>query len=255
MSPTAGACAAGVAAALAVALSAPAPPGERLARIVGTPRPSAGASQGRLAPGGRRRPTVAAAALCGVVVAVLVGGVAGLVVGAFAGGVLGRWLRRIEKRPDAERAAAARRELPLAADLLAGCLAGGAPPSRAVVAVAAALGPPLSVVLGPVAGQLSLGTDPSVAWASAVAQPGLGEVVRPLARVVGRSGTGARAAPALHRLACELREQAGAEASVRAQAVGVRAAGPLGLCFLPAFVLLGVVPSAVGLLASTWAPT
>jgi hypothetical protein len=34
---------------------------------------------------------------------------------------------------------------------------------------------------------------------------------------------------------------------VAARAVAVRAAAPLGLCFLPAFVLLGVVPTVLGL--------
>jgi tight adherence protein B len=33
---------------------------------------------------------------------------------------------------------------------------------------------------------------------------------------------------------------------VRARQVGVLAAGPLGLCFLPAFMLIGVVPTVVG---------
>jgi hypothetical protein len=32
----------------------------------------------------------------------------------------------------------------------------------------------------------------------------------------------------------------------RARTVGVRAAGPLGLCFLPAFMLVGIVPTVVG---------
>jgi hypothetical protein len=36
----------------------------------------------------------------------------------------------------------------------------------------------------------------------------------------------------------------------RARGVGVRAAVPLGLCLLPSFVLLGVVPLVVSLLQS-----
>jgi hypothetical protein len=39
-----------------------------------------------------------------------------------------------------------------------------------------------------------------------------------------------------------------AAAEERARSVGVRAALPLGLCLLPAFVLLAVVPIAAGLL-------
>jgi pilus assembly protein TadC len=43
-------------------------------------------------------------------------------------------------------------------------------------------------------------------------------------------------------LAEELDEQARARVEDRARAVGVRAAVPLGLCLLPAFLLLGIVP-------------
>jgi hypothetical protein len=35
----------------------------------------------------------------------------------------------------------------------------------------------------------------------------------------------------------------------RARTVGVRAALPLGLCLLPSFLLLGIVPLVVGLLS------
>ena len=36
----------------------------------------------------------------------------------------------------------------------------------------------------------------------------------------------------------------------RARSVGVKAAVPLGLCLLPSFVLLGIVPLAVSLMQS-----
>jgi len=256
MTPCPAAYAAGVAIALARTLSRPPRPGERLRRAVPPPPPVPDrASRQPTGAAARRRHAVAASLLAGVVVAVLVGGVPGMVVGAVAGLLLGRWLRQLEHRPGVQRGAAARQALPLAVDLVAACVASGAAPSRAVAAVSAAVGPPLSDVLGPVARQLALGTDPAAAWGSAVADPELGDAVVPLARVLGRSGTGARSAAALGRLSRELREQLATEALVRAQAVGVRAAGPLGLCFLPAFVLLGVVPSAAGLLASAWGPT
>jgi Flp pilus assembly protein TadB len=195
-----------------------------------------------------------AGVVAGTAVGVVVGGTAGVVAGPVAGVVLARWLYRVEGRAAADRRAAARRSLPLAVDLLAACLASGSPQARAVRAVSAAVGPPLSDVLAPVAAHLAMGTDPSTAWASAAATADLGAVVAPLARVLGRAGTGARSAATLRRLSRELREELAADASVRAQAVGVRVAGPLGLCFLPAFVLLGVVPTAVGLLAATWGP-
>jgi pilus assembly protein TadC len=57
--------------------------------------------------------------------------------------------------------------------------------------------------------------------------------------------TGAPAAEALTRLADDLRRERRTLADQAARSVGVRAAAPLGLCFLPAFVLVGIVPSIV----------
>jgi Flp pilus assembly protein TadB len=229
--------------------------GRRLQDIA-SPVPRAGPPPG----GADRVPASPFRATCvgvgaGIVLTVVVGGLGGAVAGAVAGVALARCLRRAEARPAADRRAAVRQDLPLAADLIAACVASGAPPARAVGAVAAAVGAPLLDVLAPVASDLALGTDPATAWASTVASADLGAAVAPLARVLGRSGTGARSAAALRRLSRGLREELAAEASARAQAVGVRVAAPLGLCFLPAFVLLGVVPTAVGLLGSAWGPT
>jgi pilus assembly protein TadC len=51
-------------------------------------------------------------------------------------------------------------------------------------------------------------------------------------------------------LADELGRRSRLRIEERAQAVGVKAAVPLGLCLLPSFVLLGIVPLAVGLMQS-----
>ena len=53
---------------------------------------------------------------------------------------------------------------------------------------------------------------------------------------------------AVERLADELARSGRAETEERARAVGVQAAVPLGLCLLPAFVLIGIVPLVVALL-------
>jgi hypothetical protein len=39
-----------------------------------------------------------------------------------------------------------------------------------------------------------------------------------------------------------MRQERAGELELRARAVGVKAVAPLGVCFLPAFVLLAVVP-------------
>ena len=54
----------------------------------------------------------------------------------------------------------------------------------------------------------------------------------------------------MERLAADLARRARADVEDRARAVGVKAALPLGLCLLPAFVLVGIVPLVAGLLES-----
>jgi hypothetical protein len=52
----------------------------------------------------------------------------------------------------------------------------------------------------------------------------------------------------MRRLAADLRDQADLASQAYARTIEVRAAAPLGVCFLPAFVLLGVVPLVAGVL-------
>ena len=46
----------------------------------------------------------------------------------------------------------------------------------------------------------------------------------------------------------ELRREARADARRRGRAVGVRTAAPLGLCFLPAFFCIGILPTLLAVL-------
>jgi pilus assembly protein TadC len=62
--------------------------------------------------------------------------------------------------------------------------------------------------------------------------------------------TGAPVTRVVERLADELARAARADVEDRARAVGVKAALPLGLCLLPAFLLIGIVPLVAGLLGS-----
>jgi len=62
--------------------------------------------------------------------------------------------------------------------------------------------------------------------------------------------TGAPLHAALGTLSEQLRNAVTQEITRKVRAVGVKAVVPLGLCFLPAFVLLTVVPIAVGLFAT-----
>ena len=68
-----------------------------------------------------------------------------------------------------------------------------------------------------------------------------------LGRTVSRAvESGSSVAEAMLRLADDQRRQSRAEVERRARAVGVKAALPLGICLLPAFVLVGVVPLVAG---------
>ena len=59
--------------------------------------------------------------------------------------------------------------------------------------------------------------------------------------------TGEPVAAALERLAAELAARDRGETEDRARRVGVQAAVPLGLCLLPSFLLLGIVPWVAGM--------
>nr|WP_240939917.1 type II secretion system F family protein [Planosporangium flavigriseum] len=128
---------------------------------------------------------------------------------------------------------------------MAAALRAGAPPARAAEVVGEALGGPLGRRLELVGTALRLGARPEEAWAPLAAIPG-GERVRRAA--VRTAASGAAMTGALGRLAGDLRAARRAQAEAAAQRLGVLVVLPLGLCFLPAFLLTGVVPVVVAVL-------
>jgi pilus assembly protein TadC len=198
-------------------------------------RPGAPAATG--AP--RRVPVPALAVLLALALALLVGGLLGLALGAVAAVAVLKVLPGLEPRARRRRRIALVAQAPDVVDLLAACLASGATIEPAVRSVADAVDQPAADVLAQVGAQLRLGADPVTAWAPARAEPALA----PLATAVGRAlDSGAPLADSLPGLADDLRAQRRAALEVAARQVGVRLTAPLGLAFLPAFVLLGVVP-------------
>ena len=185
---------------------------------------------------------------------VFVGGTAGLVVAPFAGG--GCWLliSRSEPTADRHRRAAAARDLPQVVRLLGIALEAGAAPTEALAvvtdAVVAGAGNDIAARLDGVLARLRLGADPPDAWAMLAADP----VLAPLGRALGRAHeSGASVAVSVRRLADELTALERADAEERARAVGVKAAVPLGICLMPSFLLIGVVPLVGGLVSGlTW---
>ncbi|MEO6503416.1 MAG: type II secretion system F family protein [Jatrophihabitantaceae bacterium] len=192
-------------------------------------------------------PTVAAAATA--VLAVLLGGWPGVAVAlplaAAAGWLVARWSRAKAVGTPPET-----RSVAFVVDLLAGALAAGSPPELAIERVTAAVAehgnPSLRHAVEPlsrVGRLLQLGSEPATAWAVLRQVPGYG----PVADSGRRCATsGARLAQALAAAATELRAEHQAQALTRAERVGVWSLLPLGLCFLPAFVCLGVLPVVLG---------
>ncbi|MFR9672865.1 type II secretion system F family protein [Streptomyces sp. TR02-1] len=191
-------------------------------------------------------------AACG---AVAVGGTAGGWGGAVVGLAAWHYHHRSRRRTGnvADRAAAlarareVERRLPLASELLAACLAAGSSTVEAARAVGRSTGGPLGEGLVHAATQLRLGARPSDVWQRFGETPGC----EGLARCLERAGSsGVPPVAAVIRLAAECRARRARRATARARRVAVQVTGPLGLCFLPAFLALGVAPVVVGLARS-----
>ncbi len=158
--------------------------------------------------------------------------------------VRGRWRSRASERREAEL----RASVAPVCDLLAVCLDAGRPPRTALRVVSGVVEGHVAEELGAVLQRIDLGIDEAEAWAGLASVPGYREVGRDLSRSV-RSGLGLSAL--LRRHAVDARKALAADALVRARSAGVRSVIPLMVCFLPAFVALGVAPllgSLVGVL-------
>lgn len=223
-------------------LLAPATSRARLARAL---PPALPIDSGQV-PGARGIPVWVAGLGLGCLVAVVVGSWTGVGLGAVAAAVVVRLLPGLGDQGDRARRAV-EQDLPLALDLLAACLAGGASPAAALTAVAGAVPGPLGARLSHVSARLLAGAPPAEAWdALAGGTDGpAADAARALART---SLSGAPVADAVAGVAAEAALAAAARAQARARRAGVLVVLPLGLCFLPAFVLIGVVPVVVGLL-------
>lgn len=133
-----------------------------------------------------------------------------------------------------------------ALDVLAVCLTAGMTVPASAGATAAFAPAGLATLLRRASELLALGCDPHTAWqahSADVAEEGVA-----LARLARRSASsGSALADGVAELAEQQRSDAGHAASASAERAGVLIAGPLGLCFLPAFVCLGIVPVVAGL--------
>ncbi|GEL18248.1 type II secretion system F family protein [Pseudonocardia asaccharolytica] len=129
-------------------------------------------------------------------------------------------------------------------ELIAVCLEVGLPVPVAVEAAAARLPGRTGTHLRRVAGLLQLGADPADAWRTADAVAALAVFGRAARR---SATTGAALAQVARTEATRLRAELIDTARARSQRAAVLMTGPLGLCFLPAFLVLGIAPVVIGL--------
>lgn len=205
---------------------------------------------------GPRRPTPGqstTAVLTGCAVGMFFGGSAAIPTGLLAaGGAFALSTRRLS-----EREVRARHRLvaaaPPAADLFAAALASGLLPADAAIVVATAFGDPdpqraiaqIADRFAAAGRALRGGTDPELAW-RALSVDAATAAVGAAALRAGR--TGAPAAATVAKAARDSWSAAEQAAQAQIHSVAVRATAPLALCFLPAFILVGVAPTAIGLL-------
>jgi Flp pilus assembly protein TadB len=183
--------------------------------------------------------------LAGVGAWAFVSGRPGLVAGVVAAVSVWVVLGRAETPGQRRRRERLRADLPHVVGLLAAAVRGGLPPADGLALVCRALPGPVADVLAGLSPLIALGVPPTDVWGSLAVEPALA----PLGRTLARSArTGEPVADALERLGRELAARARAEVEDSARRVGVRAAVPLGLCLLPAFLLIGIVPVVAGLL-------
>ena len=133
-------------------------------------------------------------------------------------------------------------DAPQALELMAACLGAGLPARTACAAVVRTFDGPLADDLGRVLALLQLGVADVAAWRTLRDHPQLGLAAADLARSV-ESGTSM--VEGLRHYAAAARETRRSELQVRARAVGVRSVLPLMMCFIPSFMLLGIVPAVV----------
>lgn len=202
-----------------------------------------------VAPGPPRRtdPAVVAAALVPVAAIVLLGPLWGAVLGVALVPAVHRSVGRLESSAARRRAARIEADLPGALDLVVAALQVGRPPVTAFALAAEATAAPLGPELAAVAGRLAVAADPESVWHTVAADPALAPVGRAFRRA---AASGMPVADIVRGVADELRRDRGARLRERSQRVGVRTAAPLGLCFLPAFFLIGIVPTVVATFSS-----
>jgi Flp pilus assembly protein TadB len=155
------------------------------------------------------------------------------------------WIEPPSARRDRELQ---RSQLPATLDLLAAALAAGCAARVAAAEVAAVSQQPSRAALSAVAAETGVGRSDAEAWRLLASSPRWQEVWGHVARDLARSARdGVPVQDVLRVHASRARQARQAALEKRARAVGVSSVLPLMVCFLPAFMAVGVVPIVLGL--------
>ena len=168
--------------------------------------------------------------------------VGGALTGMLIGAVVVWALGRVEGAASKRERAALSAQLPAVLELMASSLDAGLPLRGALSAVAAVCAEPTASLLQGIQAQTQIGRSDAEAWGSMRTHRVWGDAARDLAR---SADSGSAVAHVLRVHAAETRRRRWAGLEVRARAVGVKSVLPLMTCFLPAFILVGVVPIVV----------
>lgn len=162
-------------------------------------------------------------------------------VGLLAVLVAPTWLAGLETRSARRQRREKDEVLPLAVDLLAAVLATGLPVVEAVGEVAKVVPGPLRDDLAQWEQSMRMG-----ARESQIAHHDTTTLARVQAALARSQRWGAAASDELVRLSRQLRTEQRRRGEAEVRRISVRTAAPLGLCFLPAFTALVVVPAVYG---------
>lgn len=133
-------------------------------------------------------------------------------------------------------------------ELIGAMLDAGAGVGRSLQLVAGCSSSEHALSLRPVVSALAIGADWDTAWRSSAVQS---RQMLELRDALGFAAlTGAPSSSILYAQAARMRRERFRAAEKRAAALGVRLVIPLGLCSLPAFVCLGVVPVLLAMIPS-----
>ncbi|MGA4668954.1 type II secretion system F family protein [Propionibacteriaceae bacterium Y1923] len=246
-----GAVVAGLAVVVLVGLLRPPEVGRDLLRRPPGQPGQPGRSGRRVGPGSGGQQRVLVSAAAGLATGALVASVWALLVAPVVGVAAWFWLGQLDDAGLVRRRRRLAEQLPEVLGLLASALSAGSPTRVAIDDVAAVSLPESRAVLESVGSHLRVGRSEQEAWQQVADDPALAPVWGGPARDLARNATsGAAVVEVLQVHATQARANHRGEVEKQARTVGIRSVLPLMTCFLPAFVLVGVVPIIAGLVSS-----